>query len=150
MKLTFILLFYAISTQVSTASEGSEHCAQSLNSLAAKTIDLLKNSEAINIEYISCSKIQGINELSSNEMFVTTGRKARQKLVCMSDDPSNPCKIELGEVRSTEDPNKVLSEAFDLSNELDLTKPLEESIERLFVKPSEEFDEIFPIKSITR
>ena len=144
MKLIFVLLSFAIATQVSTASERSEHCAQSLNPLAGKTIGLLKKSEAIDIEYISCSKISAINDLISYKMFITSGRKGRQKLVCMSDDPSNPCKIKLGEVRSTEDPNKLLSEAFDLSNELDLTKPLEESIERLFIKPSEE---LFPTNS---
>ena len=138
ITLTFILLFFGVTTQRSTASESSKDCGQTLNPLAAETVDRLKKSEAIEIENLSCSKISTINEIKPDEMVVSSGRKARERIVCMSNTRSNPCKIELGRFRSNEDPNKVLSEAFDLNNEIDLTQPLEESIERLFVKPSEE------------
>lgn len=138
ITLTFILLLFGLTAQTTTASESSKDCGQTLNALAAETIEQLKKSEAIEIEDLSCSKISTINEIKSDEMVVSSGRKARQTIVCMSSTRSNPCKIELGQFISNEDPNKVLSEAFDLNNEIDLTQPLEESIERLFIKPSEE------------
>lgn len=135
---TFILLLFGLTTQTTTASENSKDCGQTLNALAAETVELLKTSEAIEIEDLSCSKISTINEIKPDEMVVSSGRKARQIIVCMSNTRSNPCKIELGQFISNEDPNKILSEAFDLNSEIDLTQPLEESIERLFIKPSEE------------
>ena len=56
----------------------------------------------------------------------------------MSDDRLDPCKIRIGGIRSGENPNDVLTEAFGIRREIDLTRPIEESIERLFIKPSGE------------
>ena len=138
MKLIVICLLAGSGIQAANASDNTVYCDQLLKSVASKTINLLQSTEGIEIEEISCSKKTSINKLDSDLMFLTTGKRARQNLVCMSDSKADPCKVELGIIKSSKNPNKVLSEAFNIKPEIDLTKPIEESIERLFIKPSEQ------------
>ena len=144
MIILLLLLFFGTTLQSVEANEADQSCNSNLEPLASKVIDLLSKSNAITINDLTCKAALNINKLNAEEMFVTTGREDNSVIICISDNRLDPCKHKIGKIRNGEIPNEVLTEAFGIRREIDFTKPIEESIERLFIKPS---GEIIPSKS---
>ena len=144
MKLFLLLLFFSAALQSVEANEKAPSCGINLVPTASEVIDLLSKSNSIIVDDLSCKAVSNINELDPEDTFITTGKEDNSINICISDNRLDPCKIRLGKIKSGENPNDVLTEAFGIRREIDLTKPVEESIERLFIKPS---GEIIPAKS---
>ncbi|MDB4653632.1 COP23 domain-containing protein [Synechococcus sp. AH-551-E02] len=144
MTLFLLLLFFGTALQSVDATESASSCGRNLEPLASEVIDLLSKSNSITIDDLTCAEVSDINKLDPEDIFVTTGRENNSINICISDNRLDPCKIKIGNIISGKNPNDVLTEVFGIRREIDLSKPIEESIERLFIKPS---GEIIPSKS---
>ena len=144
MKLFLLLLFFGAALQSVEANETAPGCGIDLEPTASEAIALLSKSNSITIDDLTCEAVSDMNKLDPEGIFVTTGRGNNTINICISDNRLDPCKIKIGKISSDKNPNDVLTEAFGIRREIDLTKPIEESIERLFIKPS---GEIIPSKS---
>lgn len=139
MKLFLLLLCLSTSLRsVDPINASPRSCDSNLEPLALEVINLLSKSNSITIDNLTCTAVININKLDLDDIFVTTGRDENSISVCISDNRLDPCKIKIGKIRNGENPNDVLREAFGIRRDIDLTKPIEESIERLFIKPSGE------------
>ena len=138
MKLFLLLIFFGTTLQYVEANETAPSCDSNLQPLASEVIQVLSKSSSITMDDLTCEGVSDINKLDPDDLFVTTGRKDDSINICISDNRLDPCKIKIGTIRSGENPNDVLTEAFGIRREIDLTRPIEESIERLFIKPSGE------------
>ena len=144
MKLFLLLLFFGAALQNVEANETAPNCGINLKPTASESIDLLSKSNSITVDDLTCEAVSDINELDLEDIFITTGREDDSINICISDNRLDPCKIRIGKIKTGVNPNDALTEAFGIRREIDLTKPVEESIERLFIKPS---GEILPSKS---
>ncbi len=136
MNLFLLLLWFGAALQSVEANENNPSCGINLEPTASEAIALLSKSNSITIVDLACEAVSDINELNPEGIFITTGREDDSINICISDNRLDPCKIRIGKIKSGENPNDVLTEAFGIRREIDLTKPIEESIERLFIKPS--------------
>ena len=91
-------------------------------------------SEDATINTISCEEIGMINEYNIDELLITSGRKRGKYTICISNDPSNPCKHILGNLKVNQNPSDSLVSVFEI--EKPKQKFLNETVERLFFKPS--------------
>jgi len=138
MKLLLLVLFLGTALQSVEANETVPSCGINLEPTASEAINLLSKSNSITIDDLTCEAVSDINELDPEEIFITTGREDDSINICISDNRLDPCKIRIGKIKTGENPNDVLTGAFGIRRDIDLTKPIEESIERLFIKPSGE------------
>tara|TARA_Y100001978_G_scaffold203245_1_gene227732 strand:- start:3377 stop:4429 length:1053 start_codon:yes stop_codon:yes gene_type:complete len=92
----------------------------------------IKESEFININNLGCSKIKRIDNMDSQKVLITTGRKNKKSISCLTDDKSEPCKFVLGEFyKDNVSPRIALKTIFDYEENQE--KFLNETNSRLFI-----------------
>ena len=62
-----------------------------------KFLNEINESKFININSLGCSQIKKIDNLESSKIFITTGRRNKKSVSCLTDNKSEPCKFVLGE-----------------------------------------------------
>lgn len=139
-----LLFFFSFAFAVADIGFAKSHCESSLNPTVKLIFERLSMSADVSLDDPICPIMVKINDLEPADLFLTNGLSRGVKVVCMSNDISNPCKFVVGSFRSHADPVKTLKAAFDYQETIDLSKPIEESIERLLIRPA---DIIYPSKT---
>ena len=122
--------------QKSIAYEGCKiQNTQSLYGLITNKID---RSEISTLLPINCSEVEKINSYDEKTVLITSGRKRGKYIVCLSNTTDNPCKHKLAVLNGSGNPAEMLSQVFGIYRTE--SKVLNETVERLFFKPSEIID----------
>ena len=97
-----------------------------------KFLNEIKESKFININSLGCSQIKKIDNLDSSKILITTGRKNKKSISCLTDNKSEPCKFVLGEFyNNTISPRIALKTIFDYEEKKE--EFLNETNSRLFI-----------------
>ena len=97
-----------------------------------KFLNEIKESKFININSLGCSQIKKIDNLDSSKILITTGRKNKKSISCLTDNKSEPCKFVLGEFyNNTLSPRIALKTIFDYEEKKE--EFLNETNSRLFI-----------------
>ena len=97
-----------------------------------KFLNEIKESQYININSLGCSQVKKIDELDSPKLLITTGRRNKKSVSCLTDNKSDPCKFVLGEFYpDTLSPRIALKTIFDYEERKE--EFLNETNSRLFI-----------------
>tara|TARA_B100000212_G_scaffold330806_1_gene297411 strand:- start:1853 stop:2908 length:1056 start_codon:yes stop_codon:yes gene_type:complete len=97
-----------------------------------KFLNEIKESQFINIDSLGCSQIKKIDNLDSPKLLITTGRRNKKSVSCLTDNKSEPCKFVLGEFYlNTLSPRIALKTIFDYEERKE--EFLNETNSRLFI-----------------
>ena len=97
-----------------------------------KFLNEIKESQFINIDSLGCSQIKKIDNLDSPKLLITTGRRNKKSVSCLTDNKSEPCKFVLGEFyMNTLSPRIALKTIFDYEERQE--EFLNETNSRLFI-----------------
>lgn len=106
---------------------------------------LIDSSSTSLIEPV-CDNVKRVIQLDPQDLFLTNGVVGGRNAVCISDDVASPCQVVIANFDSSiSDPRTALSKVFEYQNVVDLNSPIQESIERLLIRPADIID-IEPIK----
>ncbi len=97
-------------------------------------IDKITSSEIASPSTLSCEEYRQISSYDENSILLTTGRRRGNYTICLSDDRKIPCKHTIASLGSKSNPGEMLQEVF--SYKAKKSSVLNETIERLFLKPS--------------
>ena len=122
-------------------SFANSKCDSNLNATVKWTFQRLYSSPSISLNQPICPLKKMVDKVEPENLFVTNGLFKGKNVVCISNDASNPCKFVVGSFRPNVDPVMTLKVAFGYTETIDLSKPIEESIERLLIRPA---DVIYP------
>ena len=97
----------------------------------------LYEASAIQLNTEICGSVNKANKLDANSLFLTYGYSKGRMVICISDTDTEPCKLIVGTFANDVDPRKVLKSIFGVEDQVDPTNPINESIERLLIRPAE-------------
>ena len=95
----------------------------------------IQNSSSIKPNQINCSDLAEINNLDPEKLVITTGRKNRESVVCLSDNKSKPCTYVIASFQNNIYPSKALLQTFNAHETHSDT--LNETTSRIFLRPYE-------------
>ena len=138
----FFVVFYALIAQHNFDNLPSTiYCAKASSQLVKTIFARLNASKSLNMNQPICEYIDQVNKLNEQDLFITNGYSRGTNIVCVSDALDNPCKIKIGSFSSSvSNPRSVLTSIFDYKEEVNLLSPINESIERLLIRPAEFID----------
>ena len=125
--------FLALSPKSSAASLLKD-CDTQSNSLLTWLDNSISQSALAEPLQLSCADVAQISSYSVSQVVMTSGRRRGQYVVCLSDDPDNPCKHVVAKLLGYEAPSVQLQKVFSLPEKK--SEHLNETVERLFFKPS--------------
>ena len=82
---------------------------------------------------IDCREIKQINNYDPESVMITTGRRNRKFVICLSNEKKIPCKHIIGILKGDNDPVRSITKVFGLKRPK--PKYLNESNERFFFNP---------------
>lgn len=142
-----LLFFFSFAFAAADISFAESDCNLSINPTVEWIFQRLSLSADVSLVEPICPIKTKINGVEPADLFLTNGLSRGEKVVCISDDISNPCKFVVGSFDPQADPVLTLKAAFDYKETIDLSSPIEESIERLLIRPA---DVIYPNKEKVR
>ncbi len=95
----------------------------------------IQNSSSIKPNQINCSDLAQINSLDPEKLFITTGRKNRESVVCLSDNKSKPCAYVIASFQNNIYPSTALLKIFNVNETHSDT--LNETTSRIYLRPYE-------------
>ena len=99
-----------------------------------RTYDLLADSNFIDLSQLPCSTTEDIKKIDYRKLLITTSRKNKKAIFCLTDDKEIPCKIPVGTLKNDISPTFALSKiAENYAYNLPKPKFLNETQERLFI-----------------
>ena len=125
---------FLTSSNASESSHSPQKCIETSPPSLAWAISMIKASTEAEPAAIKCEEIKKIQKYSTEETFITSGRKKGKYIICLSDTKHDPCKHIIGVITSTFDPSASLVNIFD-ANQV-APKVLNETTERLYLRPS--------------
>ena len=114
-----------------------EQCGIKLSDELIFVYKALHEHRSILLNKPVCDSLIKASRLAVDKLFVTHGYVSGRNVVCLSDDVTNPCSLVIGSIDSDFDPRDALKKAFNYREKIDFSQPLEESIERLLLRPAE-------------
>lgn len=119
------------------ASSNQVDCISDFN----PTVDWVygKLSESTQISFLSdvCSLKREVNQINVSKLFITNGRLQGANIVCISDEIKKPCKLVVADIINSTDPRQTLKNIFGHEEKFNISGPIDESIERLLIRPAE-------------
>lgn len=94
----------------------------------------IKSSDNATLLDLNCSEKTKISKLADDSIIVTSGRSRGRYTICLSNSKDSPCAYQVGYFNSQGNPQTMLSNLFGITPPK--SKYLNETVERLFVKPS--------------
>ena len=117
------------------ASIKADDCSHLIdNEVVAWSINKIKNSKMAKENFFSCEEVKEMNNMNSDQISITSGRKRGQATICLSDESNFPCKFTIGIIETQFDSATALSEIYSFTPPK--SSQLNETVERLFLKPS--------------
>jgi len=117
------------------SANASLACENQLTNQTLKwTLDRIKSSQQLIALPLNCDQLKSLDRSDENNFLLTTGRKARKSVICLSANKDNPCEYALAVLNQGADPSKALMKAFSYQSEPSIY--LNETVERLFINPS--------------
>lgn len=113
------------------------NCIGNFNPTVEWIYDKLNESDQISFNSDACSFKRKVNKINPEKLFITNGRLQGANVVCISDKAEKPCSLVVAEIINSPDPRETLKIIFDYEEKLDSSGPIEESIERLLIRPAE-------------
>ena len=104
------------------------------NKVVAWSINKIRDSDMAKKKSFSCEQVKEMNNMNSDLISITNGRKRGQATICMSDESNYPCKFIIGIIEPQFDSATALSEIYSFTPPK--SSQLNETVERLFLKPS--------------
>ena len=104
------------------------------NEVVMWSIDKIKTSEMADINTFNCEIVDEMNKMNPEQISITSGRKQRKPVICLSDESDYPCKFVIGFINPQFDSATALSEIYSFTPPK--SSQLNETVERLFLKPS--------------
>ena len=104
------------------------------NEVVIWSIDKIKTSEMADINTFNCEVVDELNKMNPEQISITSGRKQRKPVICLSDESDYPCKFVIGFINPQFDAATALSEIYSFTPPK--SSQLNETVERLFLKPS--------------
>ena len=104
------------------------------NEVVIWSIDKIKTSEMADINTFNCEVVDEMNKMNPEQISITSGRKQRKPVICLSDESDYPCKFVIGFIKPQFDAATALSEIYSFTPPK--SSQLNETVERLFLKPS--------------
>jgi len=104
------------------------------NEVVIWSIDKIKTSEMADINTFNCEIVDEMNKMNPEQISITSGRKQRKPVICLSDESDYPCKFVIGFIKPQFDAATALSEIYSFTPPK--SSQLNETVERLFLKPS--------------
>ena len=102
--------------------------------IIVRTYDFLEDNNFIDLSQLPCSTTKNIKNLAFRKLLITTSRKNKKAIFCITDDKEIPCKIPLDIIKNNASPNFILSKiAENYAYNLPKPKFLNETQERLFI-----------------
>ena len=115
-------------------SKSSDCFGSFKNHVVIWSIDKIKNSEMADVNIFNCEIVNAMNNMNSEQISITSGRKNMKPVICLSDEDDFPCKFIIGFIKPQFDPATALSEIYSFNPPE--SSILNETVERLFLKPS--------------
>ena len=104
------------------------------NDVLIWSIEKIKTSEMADINTFGCEVVDAMNKMNPEQISITSGRKQRKPVICLSDESDFPCKFVIGFIKPQFDAATALSEIYSFTPPK--SSQLNETVERLFLKPS--------------
>ena len=102
--------------------------------IIVRTYDFLEDNNFIDLSKLPCSTTKNIKNLAFRKLLITTSRKNKKAIFCITDNKEIPCKIPLDIIKNNASPNFILSKiAENYAYNLPKPKFLNETQERLFI-----------------
>ncbi len=95
----------------------------------------IKQSNLVSPHELTCEEVREIGSVDPNSFELTTGRKNGESVLCLGSSREYPCQYVVAKVNSGVDPTLALANIFSVTSR-DKNAPLNETVERLFIKPS--------------
>ena len=135
-KFTKILFASVMSLNFTTAERlNAGACVESVqNDVIRWSISKIESSSMANLRSFTCDEAKQMNKMISDQIAITTGRRRGKATICLSDQKEYPCKFIIGFIKSEYDSTSALSEIYSFTPPT--SSQLNETIERLFLKPS--------------
>jgi len=102
--------------------------------IIVRTYDFLEENNFIDLSKLPCSTTNDIKNLAFRKLLITTSRKNKKAIFCLTDNKEIPCKIKLDILKDNTSPTFILSKiAENYAYNLPKPKFLNETQERLFI-----------------
>ena len=99
-----------------------------------RTYDLLEDSNLIDLSQLQCNTTKDIKKMDYRKLLITTSRKNKKAIFCITDEKEIPCKIPIGILKNDISPTFALSKiAKNYAYNIPKPKFLNESPGRLFI-----------------
>ena len=110
-------------------------CIESVeNDVVKWSISKIEASDMANVSSFTCDDAKIMNKMNSDNISITSGRKRGKATICLSDEKDYPCKFIIGFINPAFDSATALSEIYSFTPPV--SSQLNETVERLFLKPS--------------
>ena len=121
---------------VSSPAQSLQGCSSQLSGSMEQLFNVLGQSSSIEMAQLNCPAVDAFNNLDFNDIELTTSRHRGKSVICMTVTRESPCQYRIAFVNDTMDASSALKDAFGYQDEFDPNAPLEETVARLFIKPS--------------
>lgn len=119
------------------SANAHNNCAVNVNSTVEWIYQRLGSSKQISLLSDVCDLKRKVIRINPDKLFITNSRSQGEDVVCISDDVAYPCRIPVAKIVGSNDPRETLKKIFGYKEKIDLSLPIEESIERLLIRPAE-------------
>ena len=110
-------------------------CIESLeNNVVKWSISKIESSDMATVSSFTCDDAKNMNRMNSDQISITSGRKRGKATICLSDEKDYPCKFIIGFINPEFDSATALSKIYSFTPPV--SSQLNETVERLFLKPS--------------
>ena len=128
MLLLLSTLFAIGIEPIDTFAISKADCSKSWQGVYKVIDSMIKESDLSIKSDISCREIQQINNYIPESVRITTGRRNRKFIICLSNEKQVPCKHTIGTLKDDKDPVTSITKVFGLKDPSQsiLMKPVNE------------------------
>ena len=102
--------------------------------IIVRTYDFLEDNNFVDLSKLPCNTTKEIKKMAFRKLLITSSRKNKKAIFCITDDKEIPCKIPLDILKNNESPTFILSKiAENYAYNLPKSKFLNETTERVFI-----------------
>lgn len=95
----------------------------------------IEQSRLATYKPLSCVDTKALTSTNPSSIELTTGRKNGDPVICIGTSRDYPCQYVVGILKDSLDPTSALASIFSVSQR-DPDAPLNETVERLFIRPA--------------
>ena len=85
---------------------------------------------------VTCADLRSFDQKSNGKSVLTTTRKGRKYFACLAPTKNDVCKVQLVQLNGFSTPQNQLRELVDAQASENKTQDFNETLERLYLKPS--------------